>query len=214
VSDQLSQVPSVREVLGAVEPALMVLPRRYGVNEAIYHYGDHADGLHLIEAGEVRLEIVHRDGSVVGTDLLIAGDHIGLMDLMTHPPVRHVTARATAITETSFIRIRSISDLLATPMASTAIALDLARRERRTVGRISELTRPRAASRVAAVLLHQFQRSTRVTTTQHVVASLAGVTRQTVSEVIVELLERNVLHRAGRGLRVNDIRALALQADA
>jgi CRP/FNR family transcriptional regulator, cyclic AMP receptor protein len=213
MSEMFAGMASLRSLLDALRPEASMVRRTFGLNEALFHYGDAVDGLHFVEAGEVRLEIVHRDGSVIAADIIGAGEHIGLMDLMAPVPVRTVTARATTTTTTTFVRMRSLTPLLSSPEIVQRIALDLAMRERRGVGRISELTRPRAAGRMAAVLLHQFHSRVRIGTTQHVLASMAGVTRQTASDVIGELVAVGAISRSGRSLRLVDRSVLIEVAD-
>jgi CRP/FNR family transcriptional regulator, cyclic AMP receptor protein len=214
VSVGLRDVPSLRQLIEQLDPPLTAVHRRFGLNEVLFHFGDVAEGIHFVESGEVRRELVHRDGTVAGVEILRAGDHIGLVDLVSAQPQRSSTARATAATTTSFFRLRSVVPLLERPDGGARLVLDLADGDRRSLRRISELTRPRATSRVAAVLLHQFSHGDDVNTTQQVVASLAGVTRQTVSDVIGDLLGRGVLTRASRGLRIANRSALAAQAEA
>jgi CRP-like cAMP-binding protein len=207
-------VPSLQQLIEQLDPPLMGVRRRFGLNEVLFHLGDVAEGIHFITSGEVRRELLHRDGNVAGVEILRAGDHVGLVDLVASQPRRSSTARATAVTVTQFFRLRSVAPLLKLPDGGARLVIDLADSDRRSLRRISELTRPRAASRVAAVLSEQFRHGDDVTTTQQVVASLAGVTRQTVSDVVGDLIAKGVVTRRARGLRILDRCALAHLAEA
>ncbi|PKO50692.1 MAG: cyclic nucleotide-binding protein, partial [Betaproteobacteria bacterium HGW-Betaproteobacteria-20] len=85
--------------------------KRYAAGEELFHEGDEADGLHLIQSGSVTVSRTIGGREVV-LFYLAAGNYVGEMSLVSGEP-RYGTVRAAIATETILIEAARMRDIIA-----------------------------------------------------------------------------------------------------
>lgn len=84
--------------------------RQYAPGEALFHEGDEADGLYLIQRGSVTVSCMIGGRDVV-QNYVAAGNYVGEMALVSGEP-RWGTARATVATEAVFIEAARMREII------------------------------------------------------------------------------------------------------
>ena len=85
--------------------------KSYAAGEELFHEGDAADGLYLIQSGSVTISHMIGDREVV-LSYVAAGNYVGEMSLVSGEP-RYATVRAAVATEAVLIDASRMSDIIA-----------------------------------------------------------------------------------------------------
>ncbi|GAC1599528.1 MAG: Crp/Fnr family transcriptional regulator [Acidimicrobiales bacterium] len=189
--------------------------RRYRRGEVIFHEGDVADTVHLIEAGHVASCAFTESGDTVTYRVLGPGEVFGLLSLESGTVRRYGTTLAldeavTHVIDAGRMRERCLGD-----PAMGQILIDLLSGQIRSFAAslVEALFVPvdtRVLRRLAA-LSHLYgygQAGTRIPLTQEAIAGLAGTSRATVSRVLKGLEDAKIVARGRSAVIVLDPEAL------
>jgi CRP/FNR family cyclic AMP-dependent transcriptional regulator len=166
--------------------------RRYARREVLFHEGDPADSLHLIDKGRVVVRVATTIGASVTLDVLGPGDLVGELAILEPPGPRGGTAMALEPTDTVVVAASVVQQLRRDHPGLTDALLELlTRRNRQLMGRLAEMASVPADTRVlrrlqeiASSAPHEPDGSVVVHLTQDDLAGLAGTTRETVNRVL------------------------------
>lgn len=192
--------------------------RKFARREVLFHEGDPADTVHLVERGRVAIRITSALGSVVTLDVVGPGGFVGELALLPPAGPRSASAVALERVETRVLRAATFDELRARHPAVTDVVLGLLGDRVRTLNaRLIEALYVPADVRVLrrlveTVELYGAPDDTVVPLTQEDLAGLAGTTRETVNRVLRREEERGVV-ALGRGrVDVLDLPQLAAAA--
>jgi len=201
--------PWVRETLAGARR------RRFARREILFHEGDPAASVHLIARGRVAIKVTTPLGEVATVDLLVQGQVLGEMALLSPDGLRSATALALEATDTMMIDAARFTALRQDHPAMAEVLVQLlAARVRQLNERLLEALYVPADTRLLRRLseLGDIYGPT-IPLTQEDLAGLAGATRATVNRVLrreersgvlalgrgrVELLDRDELARRAR----------------
>ena len=194
-------------VAGDELQALLSVARRrtFGRNEVVFHRGDHADSLHLIQLGHFAARVVTPVGDRVTLNVRSPGESFGELALLGEGVVRTATVAALDGGETFSVTRDDFRRLAARNPAVNVVLVhllgeqvrELTERlveahtvpaERRVVRRIVELARVYGNGAGPVV----------IPLTQEDLAGLAGTSRATVNQVLKAEQRRGTLE-LGRG---------------
>jgi CRP-like cAMP-binding protein len=193
--------------------------RRYRRDEVVFHEGDRADSVHLIERGHVASCAFLETGETVTYRVFGPGETFGLLALQSGTAHRYGTTIAldeavTVMIDADHLRSRCLGnaamgqvliDLLATEVRAFAAALVEALFvpvEIRVLRRLTAL----------AQLYGQGKAGTVIPLTQEGLAGLAGTSRASVSRVLKGLETARIVERRRSAVVVEDPEALAWAA--
>lgn len=194
------------EVLRDIDPhdarALLALGRRrrFRRGDTIFHEGDPAESLHLVDVGHVAVRTTTPSGDVATLRLIGPGDHFGDLALVD------ASRRSAAIVaidrvETLELRYDDLEVFRADhPSFERVLLAMMARNVRRLSANLQEtmyLPVPARVARRLDELAEMFDDGV-VPLTQDDLAGLSGTTRQTVNQVLVDLRDRGAIE-LGRG---------------
>ena len=209
VADLLQKVPflAVLPEQDRASLAAAAKRRRFGRGQAIFHKDDPGRSLFLIEEGAVRIYLPGPQGGDLTLALLAAGDFFGDLALLDGGP-RSASAVAT---EDTVIMALDREDFMAVvrsrPEAATAVLAAVARRLREADEMASDLAFLDVAGRLAKKLLELAQshgvrrpRGTELALplTQEELASMVGVTRESVNRQLAAFRRRGLIDSRGR----------------
>lgn len=194
------------EVLREIDPtdarALLALARRrrFRRGDIIFHEGDPAESLHLVDIGHVAVRTTTPSGDVATLRLIGPGDHFGDLALVD---ASRRSAAIVALNRVESLELRY--DDLETfrtehPSFERVLLAMMARNVRRLSANLQEamyLPVPTRIARRLDELCDLFDDAT-IPLTQDDLAGIAGTTRQTVNQVLVDLRARGVVE-LGRG---------------
>jgi CRP-like cAMP-binding protein len=209
------------ELAGLDERALRVVcaHRRYDRGEVVFHEGDPAGALHLIDRGRVAVRLTTPVGDVATIDVLQSGDTFGEQALVDGVGERTATVTAIERTETlaldrvSFERVRSER-----PGVDRFLVIVLSARLQSTSQLLldalylpAEVRVMRCVARMHA--LFGADGGATIPLTQADIASMAGVTRSTVNRVLNRAQADGTLKVGRATLEVVDLERLNRQAE-
>lgn len=170
----------VRDIIGDTRR------RRFAKREVLFHEGDPAASMHLIARGRVVARISTPLGDVATLNLLVAGDVVGEMALLSPGAPRSATAVALEPTETLVVDAARFAAMReAQPSLSEVLIRLLADRVRRSDARLLEaLYVPADVRLLRRVLQLDEVYGDVIPLTQEDLAGLAGTTRATVNRVL------------------------------
>jgi CRP-like cAMP-binding protein len=185
--------------------------RRFARGEVLFHEGDPAASLHLIVGGRVAVRLTTPLGSVVTLDILVAGETLGELALLTPGEVRNATAVALEPTETMVIDQATFAGLRAeSPTVNEVLVQLLAARVRRMATRLVEALYVPVDVRLFRRLLELADvYGEMVPLTQEDLAGLVGTTRATVNRVLKGAEKAGALELSRGHVRVADRTAIA-----
>lgn len=190
------------------EIALICRPQHRAPREVLFLKGDPGDGLYAIRRGLVRIGTTNLLGQQMTVNLLGAGDIFGEIALLDG---RSRTADAVVMedTEMFFLPRRDFLKLLSSdPAISLQLIELLCARLRNVLERIEETTFLPAATRLARrILTLAIDYGTEVRATQDELASLSGITRETVNRQLQRWKRMGVLSLGRERLVIHDIDA-------
>lgn len=189
---------------------------RYQPNEPIFHQGDPATSVHVVETGRVAVRIVTEAGGEVTVAIAARGDVLGELALLA--PWGKRSAGAFALEEVVTRSIdRPAFDALRrdVPAVTDLLLALLAERVRQLDQRLIEALYVPAEVRVLRRLLEMVDLyGSVVPLRQEDLAGLAGTTRATVNRVLRRAEQLGVVSLARARVEVTDSQSLALLASA
>jgi CRP-like cAMP-binding protein len=215
----LSRVPVFEELADddLRRVAEVVVPRRFGAGDVVFHEGDDSDTCYVVNIGHARAIREHADGRQITLATFGPGDIFGEL-AMFDDERRSATVEATDDLEVLGVLGNDMRRLLGSyPDMAVKLVISLGRRLRAANERLARQSFQTVQSRVAAVLaqlVEQAQsegapeRDVQVVATQADLAKLAGSSRESASRFLA-VLERAGVITQGRGrLTVHDPAAL------
>ena len=160
--------------------------RRFARQEVLFHEGDPATTVHLIAKGRIAVRVTTPQGDVATVDLVLAGDVVGELALLSPGRRRGATAVAMEPTETLSIDETTFSTLRRDdPAVSDFLVQLLAARVHRLTERLLEALYLPAEIRLWRRILELSDvYGDVVPLTQEDLAGLAGTTRATVNRAL------------------------------
>jgi CRP/FNR family transcriptional regulator, cyclic AMP receptor protein len=179
---------------------------RLSRGEILFHEGDRAESVYLIESGKVAARISTPDGALVTVAVLGPGSAVGELALLGDDERRTATVQAVepvvalALLRRDFAELRrqhpSITEFLVTSLAATVRRLDAQLVE---AFHLPAETRIRRRLHALAQVYDRGSRVIEIDLTQEELAQLAGTTRPTLNRVLREEERRGTLQlRRGR----------------
>lgn len=174
--------------------------RRFVKGETIFHHGDPADCLHLIDRGRVAVRVLTPNGDQAILNILGPGTAFGELSLIDDVARRTATVTAIEPCETIALHRAQFDRLRAEhPGIDRFLLASLSAQVNRLSEHLLEVlfvpTRLRVIRRLVA-LAEEFGRV--IPLTQEDLALMSGTTRPTVNETLRELERRGAI-RLGRG---------------
>ena len=160
--------------------------RRFARQEVLFHEGDPATTVHLVAKGRIAVRVTTPQGDVATVDLVLAGDVVGELALLSPGRKRGATAVAMEPTETLSIDETTFSSLRRDdPAVSDFLVQLLAARVHRLTDRLLEALYLPAEVRLWRRILELSDVYGEVVPlTQEDLAGLAGTTRATVNRAL------------------------------
>ncbi len=160
--------------------------RRFARQEVLFHEGDPATTVHLVAKGRIAVRVTTPQGDVATVDLVLAGDVVGELALLSPGRRRGATAVAMEPTETLSIDETTFSTLRRDdPAVSDFLVQLLAARVHRLTDRLLEALYLPAEVRLWRRILELSDTyGDVVPLTQEDLAGLAGTTRATVNRAL------------------------------
>jgi CRP-like cAMP-binding protein len=196
--------------------------RSFAKGEVVFHEGDPADALHLVESGHLAVRVATPDGERATINVLSPGDIVGELSLLEEQVSGRRSATVTALEAT---RTRALTGTAFQalcrqhPGVRVVLGAALAERIRELSARLLEAMYVGLDRRVyrrllelAAVYGTGGDDPVVVPLTQEQLADLVGGTRPSVNQVLQRLLAQDVID-LGRGrVVVRDLAALRRKA--
>ncbi len=189
--------------------------RKFPRDAVVFWAGDPGDSIHLIASGHVAVQINTMRGDVATLRVLGPGEHFGELALVSPGP-RSATMRALSPLETLVIGFDDFAVLRQDVAIEQVFVTALATEIRRLAGSLTDALYLTSSDhlwkRLAAVdaVLGGDSDVIDLPLTQSMLATLAGVTRQTVNKFLDEAESLGIVRRDARG-RVTIVDRAALQ---
>lgn len=178
--------------------------------EFIFHKGSPGDALIMLLSGRLQIITLSADNREVGLTFLDPGDYCGELSIIDGEP-RSASAVAAVESMVGFLpRAKARALLLHNPQVMEQVLLKMASIIRDNSHQRSVLAMNRSYSRIYAVLVTSARKSFgSVTTleslpTQQIIATMANVSRETVSRAIHALINRGIVQKDAKRLIVCD----------
>lgn len=191
--------------LGAI--AALAKPRKYAKDEAVFHADEPGDVFCLIQSGAVKVTMISPEGKEIILSMLGPGDFFGEMALLDDHP-RSATVVATEPLEVLTIFRNDFLQILAESFSITRkILAELSKRLRAASYRIESLATMDVYGRLARFFLDLARDQGKelengyvavVRPTHQSIANMIGTSRETVSRLIHDLMEKNLLMSEGK----------------
>ena len=194
-------------------------PKSYTRGEVVFHEGDPAGALHLIDRGRVAVRLTTPAGDVATVDVLGSGETFGEQALVDGIGERTATVTAIEPTETLMLRRASVAQLRAqSPTVDRFFLTVLAARLHATSHQLLDALYLAADVRVLRCLARMHDtflpdHAGTVPLAQAELASMAGVTRSTANRVLIRAQDEGVIRIARNAVDVLDIGLLRRRAD-
>jgi CRP-like cAMP-binding protein len=188
--------------------------RRFARREVLFHEGDPAASMHLIARGRVAVRVSTRMGDVATLNLLVAGDVLGEMALLSPGAPRSASAVALEPAETLVIDAARFAAMREDqPSLAEVLIRLLAARVRQLNERLLEaLYVPADVRLLRRVLELDDVYGEVIPLTQEDLAGLAGATRATVNRVLRREEKMGTISLSRGRLQVLDRSALSRRA--
>ena len=184
--------------------------RTFGRREVVFHRGDPADTLHLVNTGYFAVSIVTRLGDSVMLAVLRPGETFGEIALLDDTAPRSATVLALDGGETRSIHKLDFDALCAKhPGVAEVLARALALRVRRLSELLVEAHHEPAERRILRRLSEFGDEGGVVPLTQEELAGLAGTSRATVNRTVRDAQSRGELALSRGRIEVLDAAALS-----
>jgi CRP/FNR family transcriptional regulator len=196
-----------------IEEMLAIMPNSlHRPGEYIFHTGEIADCIYILQTGMVKVSYITLDGNEKILNVFREGDVFGELFLGQY---RHRIGEAQALEDTTVAHLYE-NDFLELTQRFPRLALNLIRhltdQQRRIFARMHALSRMEARHRLMGILLNIARRyccdygdwfTVPGNLRQEDIANMACLNRSTVSTLINTLREEGVLGGSGRTLTVN-----------
>jgi CRP/FNR family transcriptional regulator, cyclic AMP receptor protein len=216
--DKLGLLRTV-SVFGQLTPAQLAAlatglnVQTFGRGQTIFHQGDPGDTLYLVARGQARVYHPSATGRELSVAIFRAGDFFGELALLDDQP-RSASAEAMLPTIALTLERSAFQQIIHDhPAIAQALRAELAARLRASSHYAEHLAVPGAHERVGRLVLALAQRygvpmvsGTRIDlcVTQDELASMFGLTRETVNRVLARLHDQGLVAIAGGQLLVPD----------
>ncbi len=188
---------------------------RYGKGTYVTFEGDAESPLLLVLSGQLRVSGLSAQGDETPVSTVSAGASVGAVSIISNTPssVNVIANRESTVAIISRMLARQ---LFCDPQVSLALNGLLASLVSRLVHCQSRREMPRAAARVAAIIIeelgqtHDLGAAPVEPPTHATIAAMAKVSRETVSRVLSSLEVRGLIAKEGRRIRVLDDNALRI----
>lgn len=187
--------------------AAVAKSRHYDRDEVVMHEDESGDVFCFIRSGKVKITMISPEGKEIILSLLGPGDFFGEMSLLDNQP-RSATVLATEDLELLTIWRNDFLKILAENFSITSkVLVELSRRLRNAVSRIESLATMDVYGRLARFLLElardhgkQLENGYVAVTrpTHQAIANTIGTSRETVSRLIHDLMEQELLITEGK----------------
>jgi CRP/FNR family cyclic AMP-dependent transcriptional regulator len=174
--------------------------RKFARGETLFHHGDPADALHLLDVGYVAIRVLTPQGDQAILSVLGPGSAFGELSLIGDNTERTATATAIGACETIALHRAQFDQLRASnPTIDRFLLASLSAQVARLSDHLLEmLFSPTKLRVMRRVLLLAETFGGVIPLTQEDIALMSGTTRPTVNETLREF-ERNGAIRIGRG---------------
>jgi CRP/FNR family cyclic AMP-dependent transcriptional regulator len=188
--------------------------RRFSRGETLFHEGDPGATVHLVAKGRIAVRVTTPMGEVATVELVLPGDVVGELALLSPEGMRGATAVALEQTETLVLDRATFSALRRDdPLVSDFLVQLLAARVRRLTERLLEALYLPADVRLLRRLLELADvYGDVIPLIQEDLAGLAGTTRATVNRVLRRELQRGTLELNRGRVTVTDRQSIARRA--
>lgn len=194
----------------------LLVTNRYRRGQVIFHEGDAAAALHLIERGRVAVRVTTAEGETTTLRVQVEGEAFGEQALFSPGAVRSATVAALTDTVTRSLTRADFDDLCdRVPALHRMLTSVLVHRINDLTERVAELMYTpadrRVCRRLAALAATFAPDATPVDlpVTQNDLASMAGTTRPTATLALADLEAAGVIRRGRDQITVLDQAALA-----
>lgn len=192
--------------------------RKFRRGEVIFHEGDPAGSMHLVEIGHVAIKLTTPLGEIGLLDIFQPGDTFGEQSLVDGVGVRTATTVALERVETLALDNRSFSELRDShPDVDRFLLMVVGARLQTTSGRLLEALYLPAEVRVLRCVerlreMFSPDQATSIPLTQNDVAEMAGVTRSTANRLLRHAQEEGFIRISRAHIDVLDIGVLRRKA--
>jgi CRP/FNR family transcriptional regulator, cyclic AMP receptor protein len=203
----------LREVASGALPARR---RSFGKGEVVFHEGDLADSLHVINSGRFAVRCEVRSGGPVTLSILGRPDIFGEFGIFSSDHRRTATVLAVTSAQTVMVPEAVVKELFDTrPDFATALIRAAVHKGDESRRRLIELVTTPAKLRVlrALIELSAMQEEGPITITQSDLASLATTTRATANQVLQQEQQRGTILLSRGRVRIVDVDALTRRAN-
>jgi CRP-like cAMP-binding protein len=220
---QLDSRPSWRDLAVAAglderELRARCVRRRFRRGEVVFHEGDPAGGMHLVEQGHVAVKLTTPLGEIGLIDILHPGDTFGEQSLVDGVGIRTATVVAIERAETLALDVRSFRELRQLGAGVDQFLLTvLGVRLQATSHQLLEALYLPAEIRVLRCverlrIMFSADADSSIPLTQFDVAEMAGVTRSTANRLLRKAQESGLIRIARGQIDVRDVAALRRKA--
>ena len=185
--------------------------RRFARGETLFHEGDPGTTVHLVAKGRIAVRVATQMGEVATVELVLPGDVVGELALLSAEGTRGASAVALEPTETLALDKETFTALRRDdPLVSDFLVQLLAARVHRLTDRLLEALYLPADVRLLRRLLELADvYGDVIPLIQEDLAGLAGTTRATVNRVLRRELARGTLELTRGRVTVVDRESLA-----
>ena len=196
--------------------------RSFKARQVLFQRGDEPDGLYVIASGRVRVAIAAPDGDDLTLATFGPGEVLGELSALDRTP-RSATAVADLPTKALFITTHQFQSwVTGHPPVAWILLAELARRLRATNEQVAEIALLDAETRVARRLWQWFceasegaaRSGARLQVSQRQMASMLGVSRESVNKQLARLRAGGVVTMEGGELVLLRPEALRASAEA
>lgn len=190
-----------------VSVAALAKPRKYGKDEVVFHADEQGDIFCLIQSGQVKVTMISPEGKEIILSMLGPGEFFGEMALLDDQP-RSATVVTTEPLEVLTIFRHDFLQILAENFSiAKKILAEMSRRLRHASYRIESLATMDVYGRLARFFLDLAREHGTVLDngyiavtrpTHQAIANTIGTSRETVSRLIHDLMERDLLLSEGK----------------
>lgn len=196
--------------------------RKFRAWEVLFRRGDEGDGVYAVISGQVCVFADTADGDETVIAVRGPGEVVGEMSLLDDMP-RSASARAQSDVEAAWVSREQFEAWIAAhPAAAREMLTALAQRLREATDQIAEVSLLGIEARLARRLWLEFSRQAkgepqagaRLQLSQGQIASLLGVTRESVNKHLARLRASGAVTTSATGIVLTDPAALRTAADA
>jgi CRP-like cAMP-binding protein len=220
-----------QRLLGQLDPGLLeklrhhVVMREFPKRSFVLREGQPGDSLLMLFAGRLQVITISEKGKEVGINFIEPGDHFGEISLIDGQ-ARSASVVSLTTSVVGFLpKAQALWLFYHNPTVAEQVQLRLCQTIRKEIEYRSTLSGSKAYNRIYAVICnsqisgHQKSAPTAPTQTieglptQQSIASMANVSRETVSRAIQALVKAGVIQKQTKRLVVRDPRTLQLLAN-